>query len=126
MLIKDFYKIIESEAVEKGIRTRIKLNVDHEVYKGHFKNQPVVPGVIQLQIVKEIIESSLQFKLIMNNLIQVKYLVPIIPDESMIIAIELLQVSQIEDVYKYNVILSSGDIIFTKAKIELEKENDLI
>ena len=90
MLIKEFYKIISLSSDEFGINSTIKLNQDHEVYKGHFPEQPIVPGVIQLQIVKEILESHLQKKLFMGNVIQVKYLIPITPLEWMeLVKIEL-------------------------------------
>jgi len=41
-----------------------------------------VPGVIQLQIIREILEQVLEARLFMGKIIQVKYLIPITPIEN--------------------------------------------
>jgi len=82
MLIKDFYKIINLTSNETEVLATINLNPNHKVYKGHFPKQPVVPGVIQLQIIREILEQVLEARLFMGKIIQVKYLIPITPIEN--------------------------------------------
>jgi len=58
MLLPDFYHIIHLEQSDKQLSAQIRLNPNHEVYRGHFPQQAVVPGVVQLQIVKELLEQS--------------------------------------------------------------------
>jgi len=36
---------------------RLELNSKHEIFQGHFPGNPILPGVCQVQIVKEIFES---------------------------------------------------------------------
>lgn len=117
MLIKDFYNITEFQEFDDEINVKIHLNPEHEVYDGHFKGQPVVPGVIQLQIIKEVVEKSTGKELFMNNIIQVKYLIPIIPkSEPLLINIKKLA-SESRKV-KITAVVTTEDIVFTKAKIE--------
>jgi len=118
MLIKDFYKITKFTTDETGIIASIKLNTKHEVYKGHFPSQAVVPGVIQLQIVKELLEKQLDKELFMGNIAQVKYLIPITPAEVTFLNISILIKSGDKNTFKTNVSISFGDTVFTKAKIE--------
>ena len=57
MLFKGFYnneKTISSD--HNKLITRIKLNKDHDIYNGHFPNNPIIPGVIIIQIIKEILD----------------------------------------------------------------------
>lgn len=54
MLIKDFYTVVSCEKAQNSIVCRVKLNADHEVYKGHFPQRPITPGVCNIQIIKEI------------------------------------------------------------------------
>jgi len=56
-LLNDLFEITESSAHESGFITTIKLFPDHIVYVGHFPSQPITPGVMQLQIVHELIEA---------------------------------------------------------------------
>ena len=59
MLFKGFYnneKTISSD--HNKLITRIKLNKDHDIYNGHFPNNPITPGVIIIQIIKEILEEK--------------------------------------------------------------------
>jgi len=118
MLIKDFYKVNEVNFNGSGIDATINLNPDHEVYKGHFPEQPVVPGVIQLQIVKELLEEVLQAKLLMNNIIQVKYLIPITPNENPTLDFSITNKVIDGNRIKSNITIGINDVTFTKARIE--------
>ena len=117
MLIKDFYKIDQLSSIETDLNASIVLNPEHEVYKGHFPSQPVVPGVIQLQIVKELLEKQLNQKLFMGSIAQVKYLIPITPLEFTELNISVAIKSDESNTFKTNVSIHFGDTVFTKAKI---------
>lgn len=118
MLIKDFYKTVSLISNDSTISSKIRLNPNHEVYKGHFPNQPVVPGVILLQIVREIIEHVLQAKLFMGKIIQVKYLIPITPIETPELTLTITNKKTDYNKLKSTVIIGFNNKIFTKAKIE--------
>ena len=117
MLIKEFYKIVNLYSSDSRIIATIKLNPDHEVYKGHFPTQPVVPGVIQLQIIKEILEEVLETKLFMGNIIQVKYLIPITPVENPELTFNITSKRTDSNNIKSTTSIGFNDNIFTKAKI---------
>jgi len=122
MLIKEFYKIISLTSEKTGIKAIIKLNPRHEVYKGHFPGQAVVPGVIQLQIIKEILEDHLSKKLFMENLSQVKYLRPIIPDQNQTLVLNIHynweESKKLKTIVEVSALTSFEEHIFTKAKIK--------
>jgi 3-hydroxyacyl-[acyl-carrier-protein] dehydratase len=80
MLFKGFYnneKTISSD--HNKLITRIKLNKDHDIYNGHFPNNPITPGVIIIQIIKEILEEHLGCELFLREIINIKYVSPINP-----------------------------------------------
>ena len=117
MLIKDFYTINELTFNGSGIDATIKLNPNHVVYLGHFPEQPVVPGVIQLQIVKELLEEVMQAKLMMDNIIQVKYLIPITPNENPVLVFSIMNKTIDENTIKSTITVGDNDKVFTKARI---------
>ncbi|MCP4910512.1 MAG: hydroxymyristoyl-ACP dehydratase [Bacteroidetes bacterium] len=114
-LIEDFYKIVNISENGNEIHAVIELNSNHPVYDGHFKEQPVVPGVMQLQIVKEILEYQLNQELFMNDIKQVKYLKPIVPNNNLELKISISRKKPNELYFVFDI--SQDDITFTKARI---------
>ncbi len=80
MLVKNFYTILSFDSSDQQLEATLLFNPDHEVYLGHFPGQPVVPGVIQLLIVKELLEQHLKQKLKLVSMSQAKFLNMIVPD----------------------------------------------
>ena len=75
MLLKDFYNIISIENIDsQKHRISISINKNHEIFKGHFPETPVIPGVCMLQIIKEIAEGITKQKLNLQKLVNVKFL----------------------------------------------------
>ena len=52
----------------------ITLDETHDIFKGHFPGNPILPGVCQVEIVREIAENILENKLMLTQASQVKYL----------------------------------------------------
>ena len=46
-----FYERTSEEKTENGFIVSVDLNVDHEVYEGHFVGKPVAPGAALTQMV---------------------------------------------------------------------------
>ena len=81
-LMNDFFEILKSSKSKNGFVTTIKLNSNHIVYTGHFPGHPVTPGVIQMQIVHELLENHLNRKLKLKNMSQCKFLKILNPNET--------------------------------------------
>jgi len=97
MLLKDFYTIVSKEEVSDGNFTiNIRVNAAHEVFKGHFPGNPVMPGVCMMQIVKELTEAITGSGLFMQSLSNVKFMALINPDATPDLRLEI-NLSQLED-----------------------------
>lgn len=75
------YNIEKIEVNENELSSLIKLNVDHEVFDGHFPERSVLPGVIELEIIKVVLSSVLEKTLRLKSVKNAKYLAMILPDE---------------------------------------------
>lgn len=82
MLLKDFYKVNKIEHSNGKAVANITINKDHEVFKGHFPENPVTPGVCMMQIIKELTEQILAKKLFMASASNVKFMAIINPDKT--------------------------------------------
>lgn len=81
-LINDFFNVLESSTGEEGFTTTIELNPAHIVYSGHFPGYPVTPGVIQMQIVHELLEKHFCKSLKLIAMPQCKFYKILNPDET--------------------------------------------
>lgn len=79
MLKDHFYHIISTLQQENSVEVSLQLNAAHEIFKGHFPDQPVVPGACLLQIVKEVLNISLEKELRLQKAGNIKFIVPVDP-----------------------------------------------
>ncbi len=90
MLIKDFYSVLSTTQVDAtNIHVGLKLNKDHDVFKGHFPGNPVTPGVCMIQAIKEIIQNHVGEELFLQNISNVKFTALINPNENPELLLEL-------------------------------------
>jgi 3-hydroxyacyl-[acyl-carrier-protein] dehydratase len=90
MVLKDFYKILSEEKISdsKHIIT-ILINEKHEVFKGHFPGNPIMPGVCMIQIIKELTEKITEETLMIQTLSNVKFMALINPENTPELRLEL-------------------------------------
>lgn len=80
MLKTDFYTVRELHAADNHLNCIITFNPEHEIFLGHFPQQPVVPGVCMIQIVKELMQEQTGERLLLQSTGQVKFLQLITPE----------------------------------------------
>ncbi|MEW5674711.1 3-hydroxyacyl-ACP dehydratase [Flavobacterium enshiense] len=90
MLLKDFYTVEQLENVSEGkYNAIVHLNNKHEIFKGHFPDNPVTPGVCMMQIIKELSQEILGSSLLMTSCSNVKFMALINPDVTPKLKLEL-------------------------------------
>jgi 3-hydroxyacyl-[acyl-carrier-protein] dehydratase len=90
MLLKDFYKVVSLEnTAENKHLVLIHVNAEHEVFKGHFPGNPIMPGVCMMQIIKELVEQISGTSLFMQSLSNVKFMALINPFNTPELRLEL-------------------------------------
>lgn len=80
MLIKNLYTIQKFETAEQKITAQVFVNKNHEIFKGHFPDNPVMPGVCMMQIIKELTEKASNKKLFMQTASNIKFMALINPE----------------------------------------------
>ncbi|MBN1926993.1 MAG: hypothetical protein JW798_14265 [Prolixibacteraceae bacterium] len=74
MLLLDFYTFQILNAEVNQVQASVVLNKNHDVYKGHFPQVPITPGVCQVLIIKELLSHVLGKSLQMLNSRDIKFL----------------------------------------------------
>ncbi|MBO5721231.1 MAG: beta-hydroxyacyl-ACP dehydratase [Bacteroidales bacterium] len=113
-LIDDFFSINSFTEEGNDIVCKITLNKEHFIYKAHFPENPITPGVCIMQIVQEILEKKVNSRLSLKTLHNIKYLSIISPIENKELII-ILNYSINEDLsIKVKGIIKSEESVFTK------------
>ncbi|MGS0525410.1 3-hydroxyacyl-ACP dehydratase FabZ family protein [Zobellia nedashkovskayae] len=82
MLIEGLYTVKSFEKEEQTVKATVKLNAAHEVFKGHFPGNPVMPGVCMIQIIKELTEQATGKTLFLSVASNVKFMAIINPEKN--------------------------------------------
>lgn len=98
MLLKDFYSIekIDQES-DQEYTAFIRLNPAHSIFKGHFPDNPVVPGVCMMQVVKELVAKITDRKLVLSSSKNIKFMAIINPFNNPDLRLSILIKEQTED-----------------------------
>lgn len=89
-LLNNFYTLSERTNEGNELHAIIHLQPEHEIFQGHFPNQPVVPGVCMVQIVKEMMEGLVEKKLLFRKSHQIKFLQLLVPAREDAIQVTIL------------------------------------
>jgi 3-hydroxyacyl-[acyl-carrier-protein] dehydratase len=115
VLKNDFYTIKQKEKADGALKAVISLNAVHAIFKGHFPQMPVVPGVCQAQIIKEILEEETGKKLFLHLGDNIKFTGMIIPTQHPEINLDL-SYKQVDNEFVVDAKLFHETTIFTKYK----------
>ena len=79
-MLSDFYTVENWQAEKNKATANISYNAEHNIFSGHFPNQPVVPGVCTMDMMKQLLQRATGNKLLLSEAAQVKFLRLILPD----------------------------------------------
>lgn len=117
-LLHDFYSITNSDFNENNsnnFSVQVHLNAKHPIYKGHFEQVPITPGVCQVQIIKEILMKYFQKNMLLSEGDSIKYLGMINPETLSDLTISF-SVSPSADQMAVTASIAFEKTIFTKFK----------
>ena len=118
ILLNDFFFIQQLEKSQDSVKAKISINPHHEIFKGHFPEKPVVPGVCMVQIILELMEKSNQRKTRLTTADSIKFLSVMNPKENELIEVTIHCTTVGSDVV-VNASIFSGSVTFFKLKATL-------
>ncbi len=113
MLLKNLYKIQTFIYNEGHLESEIFINKHHEIFKGHFPGNPVMPGVCMIQIIKELTEKALEKQLFMEKSSNIKFMALINPEENNTLVLNL-DIKSENDTFKVKNITKMEDTVALK------------
>lgn len=122
-LFENFYDILSiRKEAENSYFAEIHLNAQHEIFKGHFPDNPVTPGVCMVQIIKELSEQILSKKLNLKSVSNIKFTSIINPFENPILELNLnFEINSKDNIFKvknstsfHQTLALKGTLIFSE------------
>jgi 3-hydroxyacyl-[acyl-carrier-protein] dehydratase len=114
MTASDIYQITSFQSTETIIEATITFNEKHTVFAGHFPGNPIVPGVVQVQIIKELMEKKTGKCLLLIHGKNIKFLTVISPVEHPYVEVTVRFQPPEDDSFKLQATLHWGEKIFSK------------
>ena len=114
-MLNDLFKVNSITETAGNVLAEVTLDANHKIFEGHFPGSPVTPGVVQLHIVKAVLEQYLNRPLKLKTMRTCKFLQVINPLETPVVNINL-KITQGE----YLEVIASGSYrenVFFKAQI---------
>lgn len=113
MLIEGLYTVQTLEQNDQEVNAKVKLHAAHDVFKGHFPGNPIMPGVCMIQMIKELTEKVTGKDLFLSVATNVKFMAKINPEENEVIDLNL-KISEENDIIKVKNITSYDQTIALK------------
>ncbi len=122
MLIPDYYTILQHTRQRYVDIFHISLNSDCEVYKGHFPNEPVSPGVCNIQMIKECLECILGYPVLLHTIQQCRLTALITPVTSPQLDVRIQIKQQDNERIIFTATLGPTEHTYLELKAEAVKE----
>lgn len=114
MLSDNFYFIIDKNFECESPFAIIKFNSSHVIFKAHFPNHPITPGVCQIQIITEILSDYIGQEISLIAAKNIKYISVISPDKESTVKVVFHKKQIDNDLLKVTVTLENDNAIFSK------------
>lgn len=123
MFKDDLFTIIAEHIDDQHAVFDIRLNAQHAIYKGHFPNDPITPGVCIVQIGTDLFEHLQNRKCSMTAAKNIKFLNLIKPSEHEVLRYTLDWESIDDCTYKVKVVVSADELLFSKFSMTVVVRN---
>ncbi len=116
MLVDDLYTTRAIRITPKGFDADISFDETHEIYKAHFPENPITPGVCMLEVCKQLIEQYTACTLFMKTVKNIKFLQVIVPNREQFVTF-VVHCSQTDNEVSAQVTIQNDDVCFAKISI---------
>ena len=126
MILKNsLYTIADKKMEGSGIFYQILLDKNHFIYKAHFPNEPITPGVCIIQIAKELLEDYLHEEYEISHVKNIKFLSVLSPLSTPTVAYVFDKVTFLSETNecKTQVQVQQDNVLFAKLSIIFKKSH---
>lgn len=118
MPLQDSLFVIDSVThTEQGVRYTLHLQAHHAIYRAHFPQHPITPGVCLVQIAVELAEHYLRRPLRLSQAKNIKFLAVLSPEATPIVYYHLTRLQITDNLLSMQATVMFSDTIFAKLSL---------
>lgn len=122
MIDGSFYTIVGTHDTDSlHIRREIVFLMDHVIFKAHFPDNPIVPGVCTLEIIRQLVTEVVGGEIRIPTVKNMKFLNLMTPAEGKVFTFDIQLVAQSETLFSAKTTISDPETIVVKASLLCEK-----
>lgn len=122
-LLDSFFSVQNQQEDSAGnVLYHISLNPEHEIFKAHFPGNPIVPGVCQVQMARELLSEIVASPLSLVEVKNIKYLSVMTPTEHLEYDVTFKKTDIQEDKVKTTAMYESDGQVYAKMSLVFTKE----
>ena len=117
LLLNSFFTIKDIHSDEDGperLTAHLELIPSHAIYQGHFPENPVVPGVCIVEMIKETLAQHFKKELVLVTAQEIKFLNLINPNEHPKLELEIKIKYPGDELMHAQVVVKIDEHVFTK------------
>ena len=112
-LLNDLYKTTSVSSGDAFAEYDVRLTTSHFIYRVHFPDYPITPGVCIIQVAQELLEDFISCPLRIAKIQNAKFLVGLTPMKEPV-RFRIDKVVRMENMVKAQVKVYSSDVVFSK------------
>ena len=116
-LTDNLLRWISTEDTENGFVSEVETMPSHIIYKAHFPENPITPGVCIIQVAGELLERKINRKIWLKTVKNVKFLSVLIPEEGKKIRYNFTNLVEEENGCKVQVAVSDDATVYAKISL---------
>ena len=81
-ILPEYYTVLEEHIAEQNASFTVRLNTECAVYQGHFPEQPIAPGVCNIQMLTECVSRAVNQPLCLTHIRQCRFISLVTPQKT--------------------------------------------
>jgi 3-hydroxyacyl-[acyl-carrier-protein] dehydratase len=109
------YNILKiNKEADENVKAEVQLNPAHEIFKGHFPQQPVLPGACMVQMLKQILQKAHNCQLELHKGQNIKFISLVVPGGNNMVRFDIQTKSNADGLLSVNSTLYSQEVASMK------------
>lgn len=110
----DVFEVVDVVKTETELNVKATINGASKIFEGHFPSSPVVPGVLQLQLVRDILSKEFNKTFTIDSMSRCKFLAVLSPNDTQEINLNITYTTDVLGLFKIGVTGVFGETTFLK------------
>jgi 3-hydroxyacyl-[acyl-carrier-protein] dehydratase len=116
ILLDHFYRIDSLHKEDATISAQVTFDIHHDIFKGHFPDMPIVPGVCQTQMLGEVFSHAMGKEMQLKSAASIKFMSLVDPNKNLTLTLTINYIITKENTYNVSAQYVWAETVFFKFK----------